>query len=212
MKADDKQNFHPGDSLGKLNLLWIDLLRVYSAKEKLPLAHLDRPCYFINDGSESLREELCIYFEQWHGKLTSENIAAFRAVQREITDLNRKFNAVISRLCMDGFAIVSIEDFTAKDLLFFGEDTAKLSPRLKEVKVRKAALLKQKKYEEVCRYRVEEKAILEAVKEQFAKEHPGLCFIASWYLDKEIVFLPRGSNYEMKSLVRRAAREAYKDN
>lgn len=195
-----------------LNLLWLELHRAYATKQKLPLANLDKPYYFINDGSECLREELHTYFEQWHGKLTSENIAAFRAVQREITDLNRKFNAVISRLCMDGFAIVSIEDFTAKDLLFFGEDTAKLSPRLKEVKVRKAALLKQKKYEEVCRYRVEEKAILEAVKEQFAKEHPGLYFIASWYLDKEIVFLPRGSNYEMKSLVRRAAREAYKNN
>lgn len=210
--AEQQEEYNIQVMIDRLNLLWRELLRVYATKQRLPLANLDRPYYFINDDSESLREELCTYFEQWHGKLTSENIAAFQAVQREITDLNRKFNVVISRLCMDGFTIVSIEDFTAKDLLFFGEDTAKFSPRLKEVKVRKAVLLKQKKYEEVCRYRVEEKEILEAVKEQFAKEHPGLCFIASWYLEKEIVFLPRGSNYQMKKLVRRAAREAYKNN
>ena len=113
---------------------------------------------------------------------------------------------------MNGFAVVSIDDFTPEDLLLFSEDTVTLSAKLGEVKKKKVKLIKQEKFNELCRCRVEEKAILAAVADQFAKNYPGLYFKASPYRINEVVFWPTGGNCDMKNLVKRAAREIYKNN
>ena len=199
-------------AIHRLNLLWIDLLCAYATKAKLPLASLDRPYYFLSADWQYQRLEIRAYFEQWRGLMTSENLASFRAVREEINDLKQKLNKVILALCMDGFAVVSIDDFDPADLLLFSEATINLSSKLEEVKKKKVELIKLNKFSEVCRYRVEEKAILATITNQFAKDYPGLYFKASWYCRKEVVFWPTGSNCDMKELVKRAGRGAYKNN
>ena len=198
--------------IDRLNLLWGELLRAYAIKDKLPLADLYTPYYYISAEPEGQEVERRAYLERWRGKVTKENLAALHAIQREINDLEQKLNTVISWLCIEGFAIVSINDLTPADLLLFGEDIAGLSPKLAEIKAQKAQLLEQKKYDRACYYRGEEKAILAAVADRFAKDYPGLYFKVSWYREKEVVFWPAGSNYDMKDLLKRAAREANKSN
>jgi len=199
-------------AIDRLNLLWADLLRAYAIKAKLPLANLDKTYNFISADWDYAKVELRAYFEQWRGLLTGENLAAFRTITREISGLRQKLNMVIFGLCMDGFAVVSIDDFTTEDLMLFNENTRSLAPMLAEVKKKKGELIKAQQFGEVCGYRVEEKVILGEVADQFAKNNPGLYFKASWYREKEVIFWPTGSKYDMKGLVKRAARETYKSN
>lgn len=210
MAGQEEFNIEP--VVDRLNILWGELLGAYASKEKLPLAGLYNPYYYISADPEGQEVERRAYLEQWRGKVTKENLAALHAIQREINELVKKINVVISWLCVEGFAIVSIESFTPADLLLFSEHTTSLSPELEKVKAQKIALLKQKKYDEVCRYRGEEKAILVAVADRFTKDYPGFYFKVSWYRGKEVVFWPTGSNSDMKELLKRATREAYKSN
>ena len=204
---DGLEEFDIDAVVDRLNLLWIELLRVYAAKEKLPLAGLYTPHYYISADPEGQEVERRNYLEHWRGKVTKENLSALNAIQRDINDLEQKLNAVISGLCIDGFAVVSIEDFTPEDLLLFSEQTASLSPELEKVKAQKARQLEQKKYDRACYYRGEEKAILATVADRFAKDYPGVYFKASWYRENEVVFWPTGSNCDMKELVKRAAKD-----
>ena len=210
MKANDKQGLSIEDSTNRLNLLWAELLRVYAIKEKLPLAGLDTPYYPISADWQEQRIQIRNHYNQWKGKMTDENIAAFRAIRGEINGLNQKVSSIISRLCIDRVTIISIDSFTSEDLLF-SEDTKSLAPKLEEIKAQKARLLEVKNYERACYYRGEEKAILEVVAKRFEKDYPGLYFKASWYKDGEIVFKPSG-NYYMKALIERIARDSYKNN
>ena len=73
--------------------------------------------------------------------------------------------------------------------IFLSNSFQYLAPKLEEIKAQKARFLKQVKYDEVCRCQGEEKAILEMVAKIFAKDFPGLYFKASWYREREIVFL-----------------------
>jgi hypothetical protein len=205
-------NLNIEDWINQLNILWAELLRVYAIKEKLPLAGLDIPYYYLSPDREGQQVELRNYMEQWRGKKTSENLKEFYAIQDEIRDLEEKFNAVISRLRTDEVTIISIDDFSPEDLLLFGEDTISLSQKLEEVKTQKARLLEQKKYDWACYYRGEEKAILEAVANRFAKDYPGLYFKASHYRQNDVIFMPTGSNCDMKELIERVSRKAYKNN
>ena len=113
---------------------------------------------------------------------------------------------------MDEVTIISIDSFTPEDLLLFSEDTKSFSSKLAEIKAQKALLLEQKKYDWACYYRGEEKAILEAVTNRFAKDYPGLYFKASHYRQNEVIFMPTDSSCDMKELVKRAARKANKNN
>jgi hypothetical protein len=211
VKANDKQGLDIEDSISRLNLLWAELLRVYAIKEKLPLAGLDQPYHPLNYDWVLQRVEIRNHYNQWKGKMTDENIAAFRVIRAEIIGLNQKVSSVISRLCIDGVTIISIDSFTLEDLLLFSEDTKSLAPKLEEIKAQKARFLEQKNYGRACYYRGEEKAILEVVAKRFEKDYPGLYFKASWYKDGEIVFKPSG-NWEMRVLIERISRSAYKYN
>jgi hypothetical protein len=211
VKANDKQSLDIEDSIDRLNLLWAELLRVYAIKEKLPLAGLDTPYYPISADWQEQRIQIRNHYNQWKGKMTDENIAAFRAIREEINGLKQKVNSIISLLCMEEVTVVSLGELIPIDLLLFSEETASLAPKLEEIKAQKARFLKQKKYERACYYRGEEKAILEVVAKRFEKDYPGLYFKASWYREREIVFLPTG-NWEMRALIERISRSAYKNN
>lgn len=211
MKANDKQNLNIEDSIGLMNLLWSKLLLAYAIKDKLPLAGLDTPYYPISADWEEQRIQIRNHYNQWKGKMTDENIAAFRAIRAEIIGLNQKVSSIISRLCIDGVTIISIDSFTLEDLLLFSEDTKSLAPKLEEIKAQKARFLEQKNYGRACYYRSEEKAIFELVTKRFVSDYPGLYFKASWYKDGEIVFKPSG-NWEMRVLIERISRSAHKSN
>ena len=121
-------------AIDRLNLLWGELLRAYTRKDKLPLGGLYTPYYFISADPEGQEGERRAYLARWRGKVTRENLAALYAIQLEIKDLEQKLNAVISGLCMAGFAVVSIEDFTPEDLLLYSEHTTSLSPEVEKVR------------------------------------------------------------------------------
>lgn len=202
---------NPEHLIGRLNFLWSELIQAYTAKEKLPLANLDAPFYFISADWKQQKVELHNHFEQWRGQVTKENLAALDAARAEIAGLNKQLNRLLSRLCLAGFTIVSFDDLTPEDLLLFSEEARNLSSTLKEIKAQKLILIQQKKLEEVARLHFKEKALLASIMESFAQDHPGLYFKDSWYKEKELLFLPSGK-FEMKVLIKRLTRSTYKNN
>jgi hypothetical protein len=191
-----KHNTTNEQLIERLNLLWVDLLRAYKRKERLPLAGFDAALYFISADWNHQRAELRNHFAQWRDKLTKENLAALDVARAEIAGLRKQLNRLLSRLSLAGFTIASLDDLT---------------PELRDIKARKQLLVRQKNFEELARLRFEEEALLAAITESFAKDDPILHFKASWYKEKELIFLPSG-NYESRALLKRLSREAYKSN
>jgi hypothetical protein len=186
----------PEQLIERLNLLWVDLLRAYEKKARLPLAGFDAPLHFISADWERQRTELRNHFAKWDGKLTRENLAALDATRAEIAGLRKKLNGLLSRLCLAGFTIASLDDLT---------------PGLRDIKERKLLLVRQKKFEELARLRFDEEALAATIMEHFAKDDPVLHFKASWYKERELIFLPSG-NHESRALLKRLRREVYKNN
>jgi hypothetical protein len=180
----------------RLNLLWVDLLRAYEKKARLPLAGFDGPLHFISADWEHQRGELRNHFTKWDGKLTRENLTALDAARAEIASLRKQLNTLISRLCLAGFTIASLDDLT---------------PELRDIKAQKLLLVRQKKFEELARLRFHEEALLAAIVEHFAQDDPILHFKASPYQEKELLFLPSG-NHESSALLKRLTRDAYNNN
>ena len=189
-------NTTPEQLIERLNLLWVDLLRANERKARLPLAGFDAPLYFISADWQNQKAELRNHFALWRDKLTKENLAALDAARAEIAGLRKQLNSLLSRLSLAGFTIASLDDLT---------------PELRDIKERKLLLVRQKKFEELARLRFEEEALLAAITEHFAEDDPVRHFKASWYQEKELIFLPSG-NHESRALLKRLSREAYKSN
>jgi hypothetical protein len=189
-------HFEEEGLIRRLNLLWVDLLRAYEKKARLPLAGFDAPLHFISADWEHQRTELRNHFVHWRDKLTKENLAALDAARAETASLRKQLNRLLSRLCLAGFTMASVDD---------------LAPELRDIKERKLLLVRQKKFEELARLRFDEEVLLAAILEHFAKDDPILHFKASPYQEKELLFLPSG-NHEIRALLKRLSKEAYKNN
>jgi hypothetical protein len=189
-------HFEEEGLIRRLNILWVDLLREYEKKARLPLAGFDAALYFISADWERQRAELRNHFAHWRDKVTKENLAALAAARAETASLRKQLNRLLSRLCLAGFTIASVDDLT---------------PELRDIKERKLLLVRQKKFEELARLRFDEEVLLDAILEHFAEDDPILHFKASPYQERELLFLPSG-NHECRALLKRLTKGAYKNN
>lgn len=194
------------DIINCLNQLWSELQKAYHAKERLPLNGFRTRHYCMYASKIEQQAEIEAWVNRWKDKLTLDNLKALQAIQNRILVIQRQVNNELSKLLMAGYVTLTISNFTPEDALLFGNEMRGLSKKLKELKLQKDELLRQKKFEQLCKCRNQEKELLNEVSRQFIKKYPNSHFKKSWFRQGEVVHLPN-CTYEMKTLLKRAERQ-----